>query len=78
MRKRICIHRKAVQTQNPHYWEKYRDLRNKVIAEIMASRTKLKQSLTRKVFFYPQQYDFRMNSHMISGVFQRSHHSHMT
>lgn len=42
MRKRNCIHKKAVKTQNPHHWEKYRDLRNKV----MAPRPKLKQPLT--------------------------------
>lgn len=46
MRKRNCIHKKAVKTQNPHHWEKYRDLRNKVIPEIMAPRPKLKQPLT--------------------------------
>lgn len=38
MRKRNCIHRKAVKTQNPHHWVKYRYLRNKVIAEMMASQ----------------------------------------
>lgn len=38
MRKRNRIHRKAVKTQNPLHWEKYRYLRNKIIDEIRISR----------------------------------------
>lgn len=40
MRKRNRIHHKAVKTQNPLHWERYRYLRNKVIDEIRASRQK--------------------------------------
>lgn len=40
VRKRNRLYRKAVKTQNPHYWQKYRDLKNKVIAEMMASLEK--------------------------------------
>lgn len=52
MRKRNHIHRKAVKTQNPHHYQKYRDLRNKVIAEIRASRNRF----NKKKKFWPDIY----------------------
>lgn len=50
MRKRNRIHKKAVKTQNPHHWQKYRDLRNKVIAEIRASRDIFNKKLSEQIY----------------------------
>lgn len=51
--KEIAYIKKQLRLRTLIIGEKYRDLRNKVIAEIMAPRPKLKQPLTWKVF-YPQ------------------------
>lgn len=49
MRKRNRIHRKAVKTQNPLHWEKYRYLRNKVIDEIRVSRHNYNKKITAQI-----------------------------
>lgn len=49
MRKRNRIHHKAVKTQNPLHWERYRYLRNKVIDEIRASRQKYNKKISDQI-----------------------------
>lgn len=49
MRKRNRIHRKAVKSQNPQYWGKYRYLRNKVIYEIRISRHNYNKKITAQI-----------------------------
>lgn len=49
MRKRNRKHRKAAKTQNPLHQEKYRDLRNKVIAKIRASQHRYNKKLSDQI-----------------------------
>ena len=49
MRQRNRIHHKAVRTQNPLHWAKYRLLRNKVIDEIRNSRDNYNKKLTAQI-----------------------------
>ena len=49
MRQRNRIHHKAVRTQNPLHWAKYRLLRNKVIDQIRNSRDNYNKKLTAQI-----------------------------
>lgn len=49
MRRRNCMHHKAVKTQNPVHWRNYRYLRNRVIDEIRRSRDNYNKKLTAQI-----------------------------